>query len=271
MNKPIDRGPVPYTKARRNDEFDLVAFRHMEFRRVENPDPARLKFYEKTIAATSASFFRKCKNLCMDSMIEVEDLKSYARVWTCNYIGLYELAEDTGDQNLKLLRTYLSQRFNELRNLLWKRGKNIFVHYDEAHIAFCGTPYNAQTRPGTSEAGEEETKNYKLSNYSNRLGTWFSTSETTSDEVDEDYIIKHRGYTSNSVQKRKENASKRLHEELNKLDHDKMIELLTEAKENLRIHPDAQKQAGEKLKEHAETCEKCKSLAIKENEQMARI
>jgi hypothetical protein len=127
MTNPTDRGPTPTTKARFKDEFEFVAFRHMEFRRTSNPTSLQLKAYEPIIVATSANFFRKSKNLCMDHMMDIDDLKTYATMWTVNYIGLYELPPDTGDQNFKLLRTYLSQRFNELRGLLWKKGRNILV------------------------------------------------------------------------------------------------------------------------------------------------
>lgn len=262
MNKTTERGPAPTAKARCRDEFDLVAFRHMEFRKVDNPDPERLKYYESTITSTSAAFYRKCKNLCADSMIEVEDLKSYARIWTCNYIGLYQLPDDSDSQNIKLLRAYLSQRFNELRKLLWKKGRNIFVHYDEAHIAMCGTPYSPENRICDYAPPDE-------------LGigdNYYRTLPSEDPEVvDKEYVVKKRGYTSNSVEKRKALASKTLQENLDKLGHDRMVEILTEAGENLRIHPDAKKHAIEKLRVHTEECEKCKLAAPKEDEKVARV
>jgi hypothetical protein len=243
-------------KPRSKDEMDLVAWRHMEFRKVPNPDPARLKYYENTIASSAASFYRKSKNLCDDLMYEVQDLKTFSYIWTCNFIGLYELPSDENDQNLKLLRTYINQRFNELRKLLWKRSRNVLVHYDEAAIHLTGAPFN-------------QVKLHKITNSDNPPEDYIFKPEP--EKVDKDYLIRHRGYEVNSVERRKEAASKALQEGLAKLGHDKMVEVLVEAKENNRIHPDAQKQAAKKLVEHTESCEQCRSLTVKEDKQMSGI
>lgn len=241
------RGTEPI-KVRARDEFELVAFRHSELRRVPNPDPARLEFYEATIASSCANFYRRCKNLCTDSMYEIDDLKSFAYIWTCNYIGLYQLPSDENDQNLKLLRTYLSQRFNELRKLLWKKGKNIFAHYDEASILLTGAPFYQIKQQRIEDLNDFDYIDF--------------ISIPEPQPVDQAYLNRHRGYETNSVEKRKENASKALQEGLTKLGHERMLEVLIEASGNVRIHPDAQKYAAKKLKEHAEKCEQCRLLEI---------
>lgn len=236
------------TKIRARDEFDLVAMRHCEFRKVDNPDPVRLEYYEPVIQSASATFFRRSKNLCTDSMFEITDLKSYAYVWACNFIGLYELPSDEGDQNLKLMRTYLQQRFGELRRLLWKKNRNIFVHYDEAAIVLTGAPFYQIKQQRIEDLNDFDYIDF--------------ISIPEPQPVDQAYLNRHRGYETNSVEKRKENASKALQEGLTKLGHERMLEVLIEASGNVRIHPDAQKYAAKKLKEHAEKCEQCRSLEV---------
>lgn len=259
MKQP-NRGSGETIKIRARDEFELVAFRHAELRRVPNPDPVRLKFYEPTIASACANFYRRCKNLCDDSMYQIDDLKSFAYVWAINYIGLYQLSSDEGDQNLKLLRTYLNQRFNELRKLLWKKNRNVLIHYDEAAIVLTGTVFN--------EIPLRQRKAQLLNpeDFSN-IVDFISVPE--SQPLDQAYLNRHRGYETNSVEKRKENASKALEEGLAKLGHDKMLEVLIEARDNVRVHPDAQKHAGKKLREHTENCEQCRSLEV--NKEMSGI
>jgi hypothetical protein len=256
--KQINRGPEPIIKARSKDEIDLVVFRHMEFRRVPDPDPVRLQYYESTITSTAATFYRRNRNLCTDSMYEIDDLKTFAYVWTCNFIGLYELPSDAEDQNLKLLRTYIGQRFNELRKLLWKKGRNVFAHYDEAAILLTGAPFKAWPRP----RGDFSDGGFNIID---------SLSIPEPEPLDQAYLNRHRGYEVNSVERRKEAAAKALQEGLTKLGHDRMIEVLVEAKSNIRIHPDAQKHAAKKLVEHNEQCEQCRSLTVKEDEKVSGV
>ena len=56
--------------------------------------------------------------------MEIEDLTTYAQMWCCNFIGLYEDSTKTDQDNRKILFVHLKQRFLELLNYSLRRAKN---------------------------------------------------------------------------------------------------------------------------------------------------
>ena len=103
---------------------ELVSFRHNEFRRVGNPPTSRIEQYKKVYNLAVNHFlgtnFYNTKNLG----IEKEDLETYARVWTCNYIGLYEVQDPAPNENEKRLYSYIQQRLYNLLKIMSTKQKN---------------------------------------------------------------------------------------------------------------------------------------------------
>lgn len=117
---PLIRGEHIKGSYRRTPE--LVSFRHNEFRRVGNPPPHKIVEYKKVYTLAVSHFtgtnFYNCKNLG----IEKGDLETHAMVWTCNYIGLYEVQDPAPNENEKRLYSYIQQRlYNHLKIMLTKQ------------------------------------------------------------------------------------------------------------------------------------------------------
>jgi len=117
---PLIRGEHVKGSYRKTPE--LVSFRHNEFRRVGNPPTHKILEYKKVYTLAVSHFagtnFYNCKNLG----IEKEDLETHAKVWTCNYIGLYEVQDPAPNENEKRLYSYIQQRlYNHLKIMLTKQ------------------------------------------------------------------------------------------------------------------------------------------------------
>jgi hypothetical protein len=251
---PIVRGTRD-KKAMYVNEFDLVAFRHNDFRRVPNPSKPELAKYEKVIQNACKSFLRTSQNLCEDSMLEFADLITYAQVWTCNYLGLFELSEAdaTDSGNEKLLMSYLVQRFGEFRLLLKKRGRSVFVSSEDVSIAFFGAAEkvkwqrdsNRTDAPGVGFAGSEHHH-------------WMYNQKDMA--IDSAYIARNNELDTSSVDKRRTSAGKKLDECLNNMAHDEQIAVLTKSIDNTNFHPDARRAAVARLQRHRAGCAQCRAL-----------
>lgn len=125
---PIDRGIDPDHKLNFDDEFELIAMRHREFRLAPNPPPEVMKKYEPTINNIVRHYYNSPKNrpLLVRIGYTEGDLKTYALVWAINYIHKYTIMNDAGDENIKLLTNHIKQRFNEFFPLLWRKASEWF-------------------------------------------------------------------------------------------------------------------------------------------------
>ena len=79
---PVDRGVAPAKRILHCDDFELVGFRHREFRRAPNPDPAELAKYEPIMRKICYQFINKNQEMCRRNCLMVEDLMTYAQVYT---------------------------------------------------------------------------------------------------------------------------------------------------------------------------------------------
>ncbi len=233
---PVDRGPIPTHKAHYADDFELVALRHSDFRRSPNPTAAEMKAFETVVNKAAWWFYRKNNQTCLDHGMEVDDLRSYAQAWTVNYLGLYKDDTLTRVDNERYLFQYLSQRFVEFREQLDKKGRNILPMLDDAYIAMHGRPYE----------------------YTNK-GDWFSTDP----EGDSTWEIPGGAESEAAVvtgaqrERTKRDSIATLNARLGELGHDEMVEVLSGAVSNDRIHLDARRAASRKLQVHAKTCKGC--------------
>jgi hypothetical protein len=228
----VDRGPIPKHKA---EDFDDVAWRHSEFRRVPNPPAWKLKAYEDVIGKTSWKFYRWNTTTCQDHGLDVDDLKSYARVWTCNYIGMYQISDDVDNENKRFLSNYLQQRFNELRKQLIARGRNVLPTLDEAFIALHGRPYEYTQKSDWITDDSDE--------------GW----DVAADEPEEE---ESHG-RSEGLRGRRQRHAAELRERLGAMDHDEMVQALSMTVESDRVHMDARRAASKYLQGHAKKCKAC--------------
>jgi hypothetical protein len=237
---PVDRGPIPTQKAHYARDFELVAMRHSEFRRVPNPDGSDLAAFKVVCGKAVWKFFKHNTQICADHGYDVGDLLTYAYVWTVNYIGLYDRPEQVFEERERFLCHYLGQRFDELRKQLNKKKRNTLPMLDDAFIAQHGRPFE----------------------YTNK-SNWFATGDEDQDSPEEAWIAeeekgespRERSYVKRTADRKA--ASAILDERLRGMGHDEMVALLSSAIENDRIHLDARREATRRLRAHATVCKVC--------------
>ena len=142
------RGEAPSRSIRSNtDDFDLVIMRHCEFRRVPNPPQEVMDFYRNTQNIAVRNFYSGNQAFCKTIGLEVEDLMTYAQVWTCNFHGLFAIRESKADDNKRLLHNYIKQRFNELRAGWFKRLKNTNHDAESMDLFYTDIESSNQSSP----------------------------------------------------------------------------------------------------------------------------
>lgn len=229
---PVDRGTPPRRKAHFSDDFELVVMRHRDFRRSPNPSNEALKSFDVVVNKAVWSFYKKNVQNCADHGLEIGDMRSYAMVWTVNYLGLYQNASLTHEENERHLGQYLSQRFIEFRDQLKKKARNVLPMLDDAYIAMHGRPYE----------------------YTNKNDWYAADSEDLEVPEESDEISgAQRGRTKTA-------AVADLNSKLAAMPHGQMVEVLSGAVENDRIHLDARRAASRKLQAHAKKCSQCSTL-----------
>ena len=90
----------------------IRSLRAHEFKKVSPKDKNELKKHEQLGAKISKKFYNNYKKHCKNHMLEVEDLRSYVRVWTYTFLGMYpnKPIEDNGG----LFYCFIKQRFSTL-------------------------------------------------------------------------------------------------------------------------------------------------------------
>jgi hypothetical protein len=238
---PVNRGEIPTHKAHYGDEFDLVAMRQSEFRRTPNPSTARLREYDATINQSVWKFHRMNTQVCQDHVLEIADLKQYALLWTTNYIGLYEITNDSESERKRFLSQYLGQRFYEFRKLLDKKGRNTLPTLDLAFIALRGQPFDFSNKDAWYIS---EDRGFDLGN------------EGHHDEEPE-----RKRTHAQRVTDRKDSTAF-LDQHLASMDHDQMVDVLMNAIKSDGIHDDARREAMRRLQSHAIGCVTCVGVEL---------
>ena len=236
----VDRGPAPTERLNYSDDFDLIVFRHCELRRVPNPSTNTLLFYRKTQLGAARHFLASNYQFCATVGLELDDLMTYAGIWTCNFHGQYELRADRSMacDNEKLLFRYLQQRFAELRKTLYKRMRSTTVDYDTAAVGLYNRPF---TPTPDFEADSAQLSAESIMAINN-------------EPVEEPAELEERV--------RRARAAARLQEALSRLPHDVMVERLAFAKDNDRIAPDARFEARRQLQHHVRGCLSCQASVV---------
>lgn len=240
---PVDRGPIPEHKLENGACFEFSAMRHTAFRRVPNPTPAQLLRYDVVINRAVGKFFRSNRDLCRNHQLEVGDLKTYAQLWACTFIFLVEQDAVKTSDNERLLYRHIAQRFCGFKQNLRSQGRSTLPNLDEAYIGTHGRPYDWQN---------------------------FDAWETSDERVPVDilYVRKHCKLDLTTPATRRKSASKLLEDELGKLGHDRMVEVLKAAVDNDRIENDARTEAKRRLVLHNQDCSVCAPLPVEEDHQV---
>lgn len=120
------RGPPPKTRVY-GDDMDRVIFRESVFRRTINPAPEIWADLKNVIDIRSKVFWRINERLCVSLGFDLDDLMTYARVWTVNFWCTGRKVEPLGpSENKKMLQNFLNQRFQEFyQQMSEKRGRAV--------------------------------------------------------------------------------------------------------------------------------------------------
>jgi hypothetical protein len=229
----VDRGVAPEHKLHYSDNFELVSFRHNEFRKAPNPTSEELNKYKQILKHSCHFFYRRNFKTCERNLIGEDDLMSYALVWTTTYLGLYKVQRETNNDNVRKLRAYLNQRFAEFAKMISKKERNVLPSSDTAEVCIWGQQLDSWTK----KAG--------------------CAPEPVSDVGDE-YKKKHSSINTQNTAVRKNSARQLLFNKLNSMDHDLMVSTLEETSKNNFICNASRLEAARVLRDHRTKCPKCK-------------
>lgn len=266
---PINRGEDPTKKMHFDDNFELVAMRHKEFRKVPNPTADELAHFDKVISKAVSRFVFINTKICRRHGLGFDDLKTYAQIWTCNYLGLYKVANPTNNDNERKLYTHLCQRFSNFIEVLLKKERNCLPDSQTAHIAQTGTPYQGRAKTRLAAVidaaelsfeevmeaqQEEEVEPQDLAEAEIipdgfTLFTLPESAQSSADDEEREQKI--------TDAKRRKLAQKQLAEEFSKLDHDTLITTLEAVAINTHLCYDARAEAKKQLRLHREACTSC--------------
>lgn len=280
--QPVDRGQAPAKKLSYEDNFELVAMRHQEFRKVPNPSKAELAKYDRVINKAISRFMYINSKICKRHLLGFEDLKTYAQVWTCNYLGLYKVANPTNNDNEKKLYAHLCQRFSNFVDVFLKKERNCVPDAETLSIALFGRPVEtAKARTARNAAlgyedfdadrpveEEEELPEADQMDEILEYATVAAMDATIAFMLNPDEPLEDKEEVEAQISdaKRRKMAQAQLKAEFAKLPHDRLIEILTEASENEYLCYDARMEARKQLRLHVKSCEHCEALEVSADE-----
>lgn len=237
------RGPVPEEKLSYKENFELVAMRHREFRKVDNPTTEELRVYAPVIEKAISRFVFVNRNLMGRFGLEREDLRTYAQVWTCNYLGLYRLPGGVLENGGKLY-AHLFQRLGNFVDLLVKKNRDCVPDIATAYLGQTGLPF--------LEAGRQFGNRTEEDDPSADTGLFDKGHHVLRPEAEED-----AGEVELDPAQRRKAAKKTLKLKLGALSHERLLELLVEAAGNDALCPTARSEASKQLRMHRRKCPSC--------------
>jgi hypothetical protein len=233
---PIDRGQAPTEKISYENDFELVALRHQELRRVANPSTEDLKAALPVIEKAISRFAFINRTICIRHGIEREDLRSYCLAWTSNYLGLYAVLDELNADNQRKLYAHLTQRLLNFLELLLKKDRSCLVDRETAALGLFGRHAPAQGRARhfadyadgfdleSAEEVEEEDAGF------------LETEEEVQERAEVDADIRRKA------------AKKTLAASLSSLSPERLVEVLTEAANNQHLCHEARVEARKQLR-----------------------
>jgi hypothetical protein len=266
---PLDRGaglPSVDGKQKRlhySDEDFLVTIRHREFRCSPDPPDDRWSKYRVVIEQAAWRFLKYQYEICARHGLEIQDLISYARCWTVNFVSQYETPTPVRDDNERKLVKYLQQRFmGSFLPVLQKKERSIMPSPSIVQMLSLNDEC-----PDPSDAYVHALDNReKIALIRKQLAGVELTPEEEEvvdsfdfNDEDKDYVKRRCEIDLTTAKSRRQSASKKLTELLEKLPHDEMVLALNGVFENKQIDFVVRKEANKRLKRHQKGCQACLS------------
>lgn len=228
---PVDRGVKPKVYG---DDFFLIAARHTEFRRAPNLSAEQIATYTGVVQRGCRTFAARNGKLLALHGYEVQDLETFAWIWTHNFVHGSEV-QTTGDDNQRLLTKALRDQFFFFFTKLQLAQRAQFPDPDTVHICLRGQIFD---------------ENHDIEKYSSdpRLDAMPAGVQEDSDEAAE--------------ARRRKAKAKILKQNLEALPHDTMIEKLKEQAESVQRDYSTRREARRLLLAHAKTCEMCAGMEL---------
>lgn len=239
---PVDRGVAP-AKRIYGDDHDLTIMRHNQFRQCPNPPAHVFAKYEQVITTACRFFLKQNYRMCRKLGYDLDDLKSYARVWATNFYGTGRVINPKRDENERLLYKFLRQRFAEFHSQFVKRERSQLADRQTLQVAlgidFVTDTDTMRTVDGGLKAVQQPTP--------------------TADESAglEEYRRRTNQLDLSNDRERRKSASALLEKHLQSMPHDQRVAVLTEASQNPHMCPDTRKEARRQLRLHTESCDSC--------------
>jgi hypothetical protein len=165
VNRPIAEKRKIHSK----NEFELCYLRHQYLRKVDyNPTPEEMSVYSPISERMSRQTFYGYRYLFSIIGMSIEDLYNISRVWTVEFIGLFEISKtknkkqyeqfcvdyvvymnnnpyqtpsptDLQDKNFATFTLFMKQRLEDMVRICSQKSKNIKGLKVEDYIAFYGS------------------------------------------------------------------------------------------------------------------------------------
>lgn len=243
---PINRGITPPLSPGRKstrpygDDHDRVIMRETVFRKVPDPTPEVYTELNPVIMTCVRFFYNANRKICLRLGYEIQDMKTYAQVWTANFWSTSRvLMPKTADENQKLLYRFLRQRFAEFyKQMITFRTRNVFANpVDQPEFDVPTTQPQLRT--------EDQRESIK----------------DVDGQLVQKYNDRHAVLDTTTYKKRRDSAAALLKSGLESMDHDKLVETLEETSTSYFFCPDTRKEAVHQLKIHKKTCLTCAAIA----------
>lgn len=114
---PVGKPPLPPRRSKKvsrasGNDPDGTVWRENQLRRLPNPPPWVFAQFESVCRSVASRFLYLNKKACDRLGLGLDDLMQYTHIWLILYWGRYRVLRQ-GDDNFKLFRTFLAQRFAE--------------------------------------------------------------------------------------------------------------------------------------------------------------
>lgn len=217
---------------------DLVIFRHNALRRVPNPPAEVYRRFERVVRRAARKFYWANAKLCQVFGWDVEDLQSYAQVWTTIFWSTGRTLEPGPMENENLLYRYLRQRFAELHGQL--KGKRIRSSVPDAQVAAIGTDTEAVKLLREDQHGALKVE-------------WVAVRPPPSPRSDPGKVE----LDLSSPKARRDSAVSLLERLLGQMPHEALVDALARASESDFTCPDTRQEAAKRLRLHRSACASC--------------
>ena len=235
------------------DEDFLVSIRHSEFRRSPNPADDRWKKYETAMTKVVWKFHQAegIGEMCARMSVDIKDLMQIARCLMVNFCARYETEIRVENYNEGRFYRYLRQRFfGDIKHLLERKERSLIPHGEAVRIALgvegeiSPDPTDAYIMAIDHVLGLDEARQALDSEQAEEV--------IFSSEDDARYVKRNRQLDLTS-------SAALLEKLLGALPHDRMMEALTKASENLDLDYITRKEALRRIREHHAECETCQA------------